>query len=119
YLGTAASVPGYAGAQTAARIPSAALTATASVLLIFIEDGPGKLEGADQHVALAAHRVRRLRAEAARLDAVGMLCRQRPLGEGIHGATGIAHGAEYAARALDDDGQIGFDLVRCDALFDA
>src|SRR5258708_9712408 len=77
-----------------------------SVLLRVIGDEPGKLEGAHQHCAVAAHRVRGLRAEATRFEAVGARSLERPLRERVHGAPRVAEGAENSVSALDDHGEI-------------
>src|SRR5579859_5039291 len=77
-----------------------------SVLLSAVGDEPGKLEGAHQHCAVTAHRVRGLRAEAARFEAVGARSLEGPLRERVHGAARVAEGAENAVRALDDHGEI-------------
>src|SRR5260370_7817784 len=80
--------------------------AARSVLLRVIGDEPGKLEGAHQHCAVAAHRVRGLRAEATRFEAVGARSLERPLRERVHGAPRVAEGAENSVSALDDHGEI-------------
>src|ERR1017187_8367409 len=71
--------------------------------------GSRELEGAYQHGSRAAHGMRRLRAKAARLEAISARCRQRALRQRIHGAALVAEGAEYPVAALYDDGEIGAD----------
>src|SRR5580692_8588404 len=90
-----------------------------SVLRGFIGHGAGELKGAHQQVALAANRVGRLSAEAAGLDPVRTLDRQRPLLQRVHRAARVAERAEDAIRPLHDHGEVHTDRARRPARMNA
>src|ERR1700684_650587 len=91
---------GTSGAAEAAnaRVSAQKTRMMASVLGRFIGHGAGELEGAHQQVAFAANRVGRLRAEAAGLDPVRSLDRQRPLFERVHRAARVAARTAWPGR---------------------
>src|SRR5271166_890403 len=73
--------------------------------LLIIHDSR-KIESADDDHALAAHRMRGLRAKAARLQPILVFTAEPPLRQGIHGAAAVAARAIDAIGALHDDRQI-------------
>jgi hypothetical protein len=73
--------------------------------------GPGEFESAHEYRTRTEHGVGGLRAEATRLDAKGTGLTERLLRQRIHRTARVTHGAEYAVRALHNDGEIGPGLM--------
>src|ERR1700678_1234568 len=81
------------------------------VVVRIVVHRPGEFESAHEYRTRAEHGVGGLGAEAARLDAIGTGLIERLLRQRIHRTARVTHGAEYAVRALHDDGEIGAGLV--------
>jgi hypothetical protein len=71
-----------------------------------------EVEGADEDIAFAAHRVRRLRAKAASFYSKRMCFFERTLRQGIDRAARITQGTVDAIRTLHNDREIRLDFPR-------